>query len=173
MIALCGALTLAEVATALPHTGGMYVFIREGWGRLPAFLFGWTKLVIIRAAALGAVATTFTEDGIRLFGYDPGTAPYRTYVHYIAALAIAALAGVNIVGLRWRSGILNVSAIAKYGALVFRAVVAFAAMPRAQPWNSPRRARARGSPVVRSGSPSWRSYGRTTGGPFCASLPAR
>src|SRR4051812_15954864 len=39
LFALCGALTLAEVAAAYPRTGGVYVFIRESWGRLPAFLF--------------------------------------------------------------------------------------------------------------------------------------
>src|SRR5439155_22259944 len=40
LVALCGALTLAEVAGAYPETGGIYVFIRRAWGRLPAFLFG-------------------------------------------------------------------------------------------------------------------------------------
>ena len=129
VVALCGALTLAEVSTALPYTGGLYVFIRDGWGRLPAFLFGWTELVIIRAAAIGAVATTFVEYAIRLFGHDPGVAPYSEYVHYFAAVAIAALAGVNVIGVRWSARILDVSAIAKYGALVFLAVVAFAAVP--------------------------------------------
>src|SRR5690242_21056511 len=59
VVALCGALTLAEVAGAFPETGGIYVFIRNAWGRLPAFLFGWAELAIIRAAALGAIATTF------------------------------------------------------------------------------------------------------------------
>src|SRR5580704_6671666 len=49
-LVLCGALTLAEVACAFPETGGIYVFIREGWGKLPAFVFGWAELVIIRAA---------------------------------------------------------------------------------------------------------------------------
>src|SRR6266536_2819317 len=58
LFALCGALTLAEVAGAYPRTGGVYVFIREAWGRLPAFLFGWSELVLIRAASLGALATT-------------------------------------------------------------------------------------------------------------------
>src|SRR5512143_2650450 len=51
---LCGALTLAELAGSLPRTGGIFVFLREGWGRLPAFLFGWSELTIIRASALGA-----------------------------------------------------------------------------------------------------------------------
>ncbi|HWC76397.1 MAG TPA: amino acid permease, partial [Blastocatellia bacterium] len=54
---LCGALTYAELAGALPQTGGVYVYLREGFGRLPAFLFGWSELVIIRAAARGAIAT--------------------------------------------------------------------------------------------------------------------
>src|ERR1700760_3154051 len=40
IVALCGALTLAEVAGAFPDTGGIFVFIRKSWGRLPAFLFG-------------------------------------------------------------------------------------------------------------------------------------
>src|ERR687885_2092896 len=82
VLALCGALTLAEVAAALPRTGGIYVFIREGWGRLPAFLFGWAELVIIRAAALGAISTTFAEYSLRVLGNNPSVAPYDTYVHY-------------------------------------------------------------------------------------------
>src|SRR5213595_2953557 len=41
VVAMCGALTLAEVAAAFPDTGGIFVFIRKSWGRLPAFLFGW------------------------------------------------------------------------------------------------------------------------------------
>ena len=127
LVALCGALTLAEVATALPNTGGMYVFIREGWGRQPAFLFGWAELVIIRAAAVGAVATTFAEYSIRLMGHDPATAAYAARVHYGAAAAIAVVAAVNIAGVRWSARILDVSAIAKYGALVFIAAAAFAA----------------------------------------------
>src|SRR5713101_2882098 len=61
LFALCGALTLAEAAGAYPETGGVYVFIREAWGRLTAFLCGWSELVMIRAASLGAVSTTFSE----------------------------------------------------------------------------------------------------------------
>ena len=71
LFALCGALTLAELSGEMPATGGMYVFIREGWGRLPAFLFGWAELVLIRAASLGAISTTFSEYFLRVLGYDP------------------------------------------------------------------------------------------------------
>src|SRR5919202_4648116 len=100
MFALCGALTLAEVGGAFPRTGGMYVYIREGWGRLPAFLFGWAELVIIRAAALGTISTTFAEYLLRVLGINPGVAPYDTYVHYLAAVAIAVTATFNYLGIR-------------------------------------------------------------------------
>src|SRR5215211_4982143 len=88
MLAMCGALSLAEVASALPKTGGIYVFLREGWGRLAAFLFGWAELVIIRAAALGAIAVTFAEYFLRVLGYDPLSEPYASYARYTAAVAI-------------------------------------------------------------------------------------
>ena len=130
-IALCGALTLAEVAGALPETGGLYVFIREAWGRLPAFLFGWAELVVIRAASLGAVATTFAEYFFRVLGYDTAVAPYSDWVHYVAAVAIALTAGFNYVGVRWGALVQNVTTIAKYGGLVFIILLALAlGLPR-------------------------------------------
>ena len=123
-LALCGALTLAEVAGALPHTGGIYVFLREGWGRLVAFLFGWAELVIIRAAALGAIATTFAEYFLRVLGYDPTTAPYNNWVHYVAAVAIAVISALNYVGVRWGSLVQNITTVAKYFGLLFIIIVA-------------------------------------------------
>jgi APA family basic amino acid/polyamine antiporter len=121
---LCGALTLAEIAGAYPRTGGVYVFIRESWGRLPAFLFGWSELVIIRAAALGAIATTFSEYFLRVLGHDPRVVPYSTYVHYIAAAAILITATFNYVGLKWGSLVQNLTTLAKTGALLL--IVMFA-----------------------------------------------
>ena len=126
VVALCGALTLAEVAGAFPDTGGIYVFIRNAWGRLPAFLFGWAELAIIRAAALGAIATTFAEYLLRVLGYDPTVAPYDGWVHYVAAIAIAVIAALNYVGVRWGSLIQNVTTVAKYFGLLFIIVVAIA-----------------------------------------------
>ena len=125
LFALCGALSLAEIAGALPRTGGLYVFIREGWGRLPAFLFGWSEFVIIRAAALGAIATTFAEYTLRFFGYDTGVAPFDVYDNYLAAVAIVFTASLNILGVRWGSLVQNVTTLAKYGGLVFIILVAF------------------------------------------------
>jgi APA family basic amino acid/polyamine antiporter len=124
IVAMCGALTLAEVAAAFPDTGGIFVFIRKSWGRLPAFLFGWAELAIIRAAAVGAIATTFAEYLLRVLGFDPSIAPYDSWVHYVAAAAIAAIATLNYVGLRWGSLIQNVTTVAKYFGLLFIVVAA-------------------------------------------------
>jgi amino acid transporter len=126
LFALCGALTLAELSGAFPQTGGMYVFIREAWGRLTAFLFGWAELVIIRAASLGAISTTFAEYLLRVLGYDPSLAPYSDWVHYVAAVAIVLTATFNYVGVSWSSLVLNLTTLAKYGGLLFIILLAFA-----------------------------------------------
>jgi basic amino acid/polyamine antiporter, APA family len=131
LFALCGALTLAELSGELPATGGMYVFIREGWGRLPAFLFGWAELVLIRAASLGAISTTFSEYFLRVLGFDPSVAPYTDWVHYVAAIAIALTATFNYVGVRTSSLVLNLTTLAKYGGLLFIILLAFSiGLPR-------------------------------------------
>jgi amino acid transporter len=126
LFALCGALTLAELASEVPATGGFYAFLREGWGRLPAFLFGWGQLTIVRAASLGAIAITFAEYFVRVIGFDPGIAPYDRYAQYIAAFAIALTAGFNIIGVRWGSTVINLTTIAKFGGLAFIVVLALA-----------------------------------------------
>ena len=131
LFALCGALTLAELSGELPATGGMYVFIREGWGRLPAFLFGWAELVLIRAASLGAISTTFSEYFLRVLGYDPSVAPYSDWVHYVAAVAIGLTATFNYVGVRTSSFVLNLTTLAKYGGLLFIILLALSiGLPR-------------------------------------------
>lgn len=131
LFALCGALTLAELTGAFPETGGAYVFLREGWGRLTAFLFGWSELTLIRAASLGAISTTFAEYLLRVLGYDPSIEPYTTYVHYVAAIAILLTATFNYVGVRWGSLVQNLTTLAKYGGLSFIIVLALAiGLPR-------------------------------------------
>jgi APA family basic amino acid/polyamine antiporter len=131
LLALCGALTLAEVAGAFPDTGGIFVFIQKAFGRLPAFLFGWAELTIIRAASLGAVATTFAEYFMRVLGLDPGVGRNGDYVHYIAAAAILLTATFNYVGMKTGSLVQNLTTIAKYFGLVFIVVLAIAiGLPR-------------------------------------------
>ncbi len=123
LISLCGALSVAELAASLPHTGGWYVYLREGWGRLPGFLFGWSELVLIRASATGALATVFSEYLMRSLGYDPAAHPVATDV--LAAIAIVLSAAANIRGVRVGAVIAGLSTIAKFGALVFLVLASF------------------------------------------------
>src|SRR6516162_8833330 len=54
-----GALTLAELGAMLPRAGGPYVYLREAYGTLPAFLFVWTEFLIIRAGSIATLAAAF------------------------------------------------------------------------------------------------------------------
>ena len=55
VMSLLGALTYAELATANPEAGGLYCFIRDGFGRLPAFLYGWCLFLVISSATIAAL----------------------------------------------------------------------------------------------------------------------
>src|SRR5213082_3328159 len=125
LLALCGALTYAELAAMFPRSGGVYVYVREGFGRLPAFLYGWSELLLIRASALGAIATPFAEYLLRSLGLDPTRPPYDGAVHWVAALAIVLTATLNYVGVRWSALLLNVTTAAKYAALALLVLLAF------------------------------------------------
>ncbi len=126
IFAICGALTLAEVASALPYTGGVYVFCRDGWGRLAGFLFGWGQVVMIRAASLGAIAITFSEYLFRVLGYNPSADEHMWHVRWVAAVAIGLTGAFNYVGVRFASTVSNVTVAAKYGGLLFIIIAAFA-----------------------------------------------
>jgi amino acid transporter len=121
LISLCGALSVAELAASLPRTGGWYVYLRESWGRLAGFLFGWSELVLIRASATGAVSTVFSEYLQRSFGY----APEETRTNVIAAAAIVFSAAVNIRGAQIGAAFAAVSTAAKFGALGVITLAAF------------------------------------------------
>lgn len=117
LIVLCGALAFAELAASMPETGGMYVYLREGWGRPYAFLYGWAQLVLIRAAALGGISTVFGEYFLRVFGIDPAMHP--RWADYLAVCAILFAAGTNIVGVQFGALFAGLSSIAKFSALAF------------------------------------------------------
>ena len=59
LMSLLGALTYAELATIFPRAGGEYVFIRQAYGRLWGFLYGWTRFFVATSGALAALATGF------------------------------------------------------------------------------------------------------------------
>ena len=123
-ISLCGALSVAELAASLPHTGGWYVYLREAWGRLAAFLLGWAELVLIRASSLGAISTVFGEYLLRSLGYDPVL--YGRTTDYVAAAAVIFAATVNILGVRLGAAIAGISTAAKFGALALLVALSFA-----------------------------------------------
>jgi basic amino acid/polyamine antiporter, APA family len=115
LIVLCGALAFAELAASMPETGGMYVYLREGWGRPYAFMYGWAQAVLIRAAALGGISSVFGEYFLRVFGFDPLV--YPNWPDYLAAGAIAFAAAVNILGVQMGALFVGLSTITKFGAL--------------------------------------------------------
>jgi APA family basic amino acid/polyamine antiporter len=126
LLALCGALSLSEAASAFPRTGGVYAFVKEGFGKLPAFMFGWAEVTVIRASSVGAIAITFAEYFLRSIKVDPSTEANHMTAKYIAAGAIIAMGMVNIWGVKWGTLVLNLTTLAKYGGLLFIVMLAFA-----------------------------------------------
>ncbi len=121
VIALCGALTVAELAGAVPRSGGIFAWLLESFGPLPAFLFGWTELAVIRAASLGATSTIFAE----YLGYFVPLSPMQ--VRYVAATVIVIIGATNYVGVRRAAIVMSVATIAKYVAVMALGLLAFTA----------------------------------------------
>src|SRR5580700_10632264 len=61
MLTIIAALSYGELAAAMPHAGGQYVYLREAFGRLWGFLFGWTTFVVIQTGTIAAVAVAFAK----------------------------------------------------------------------------------------------------------------
>jgi APA family basic amino acid/polyamine antiporter len=95
MIALCGALSFSELSGMFPGAGGVYVYLREIYGRMLGFLYGWSILLVITSGALAALAMIFASY---LVSFIPGAANYQELV---AALCIALLTLWNIRGVEW------------------------------------------------------------------------
>jgi APA family basic amino acid/polyamine antiporter len=110
-IALAGAFAFAELATLFPRAGGQYVYLREAYHPLVAFLFGWASLLMIQGGGLAAVSITFAQYALRLLGRNP------VYATVGAAVAIGVVAAVNYVGVKPGSRLLNVLVILKFVAL--------------------------------------------------------
>lgn len=122
VVALTGALSVAELAAAMPRSGGIFAYLLEGYGPLPAFLFGWTELAVIRASALGATSTIFAE----YLGYFiPLTAED---VHLVAAATILVVGTINYVGVKRAVAVLTPATVAKFAALLVLGLLAFTAI---------------------------------------------
>jgi APA family basic amino acid/polyamine antiporter len=101
VLALLGALTYGELATMKPSAGGVYVYVRDGFGPLPAFLYGWSLLLAISSGAVSALAVAFST-------YLGAVIPLGAVGSKLVALgSIAAVTTVNVLGTRKSSDLQN------------------------------------------------------------------
>ena len=97
-IAIAGAFVYAELAARRPEVGGQYAYLRDAWGPLPAFLYGWSLLLVIQSGGMAAVAITFAR-----YFLDLTHLPLADGV--VAAAALALLTAINCLGVRAGSNV--------------------------------------------------------------------
>lgn len=143
LLALMGALALAEVAVLYPRAGGNYVFLREGYGRLAGFLWGWVEFWIIRSASIAALATVFTEalhDVLRNHAFqeklglslgDPVLGFWSQRL--VTVVVIIGLAWINVRGVRWGGLLQLLITLVKVGSLLAILALPFVAVYFSRP----------------------------------------
>ncbi|HZN32237.1 MAG TPA: amino acid permease [Pirellulaceae bacterium] len=126
---LCGSLSLAELAAMLPHAGGPYVYLREAYGRIAAFLWGWAEFSIIRTGSLGSLACGTVIylnkflDSLETNGALPAFLADLVPLSHVAQaaatiLAVLTLTWINIIGTRSAARTQNITAVIKVGFLI-------------------------------------------------------
>ena len=110
LIALLGAFVYAELAARMPSTGGEYVYLRDTFGPLVGFLFGWTTLLVVQAGGMAAVTIVFARN---LNVLASGALPERAVV----VVTLAALAGINCLGVKSGNGVQGFLGALKVGAI--------------------------------------------------------
>lgn len=120
LVCLFGAFAYAELGAMFPEAGGQYAFLREGWGRFVAFLYGWTFFWVINAGTVAALALGFADNLLPLW-LDPAAiaaeqeSPFWRLVVAIAMILL--LAVVNHFGVVFGALVQNVTTVAKVAAL--------------------------------------------------------
>lgn len=127
-IALCGALTFAELGARFPNAGGQYEILREAWGRLVAFAFVVCNATAVQTGAIAIIALLCAQHLLIAAGR---AAPTPAAVNTLAFLLIALVTLANIWGVRWGSGIQNLTVAAKLATLAAIALLAVAYGPLA------------------------------------------
>ncbi len=110
-IAMVGALVFAELGARSPRAGGHYVYIRDAFGGLPAFLYAWALLLIIGTGAIAAVAVTFADYALSLAHIQ------ESWQLPLAGGAIVLLSVINYVGVHWGAATQNLFTLLKLLAL--------------------------------------------------------
>ncbi|MGY3039863.1 APA family basic amino acid/polyamine antiporter [Rhodanobacter sp. TND4EL1] len=121
LLTLAGVLCYAELGSRRPQAGGIYVYLREAFGLLPGFLFGWTMALINYPGSVAAVATMFAEYLCTALGLSS-----QVYVKPVAVGAIVFIVGINLFGIRagaWMQNIFTVLKLAAVALLVISGLV--------------------------------------------------
>lgn len=111
-VSFLGALTYAELGAANPDAGGLYAYIRDAFGPLPAFLYGWTSFLVIASGSIAALAVAFSNYLSELVPLSPVAA------RAVSALVIVGIAAMNVRGTRESSSVENWATVAKVGGLL-------------------------------------------------------
>lgn len=111
LLTLAGVLCYAELGARRPQAGGIYVYLREAFGSMPAFLFGWTMALINYPGSVAAVATMFAEYFCTAIGLP------LLYVKPAAVGAIVFIVGINLLGIRAGAWMQNIFTVLKLAAI--------------------------------------------------------
>jgi APA family basic amino acid/polyamine antiporter len=117
-LALAGSLSLAELGAATPEAGGVYIYLRDAYGKLAAFLYGWAALLVIESGGIATLAVAFSIYGSTFFPLTP------LERKLVASTVIALLTLVNIAGVRRASAVQTFFTLAKLTGLAI--IVGFA-----------------------------------------------
>jgi basic amino acid/polyamine antiporter, APA family len=135
VLAIAGGLTYAEMGAMFPRSGGVYVFLREAYGPLPAFLYGWAALLVVISGGIAAVAVGFAEylsyffpalsPSVVVMSADAGfTRISISAGQLVAAALIVVIGAINYVGVRRSNFVIVVVTAAKVGALAALPIIA-------------------------------------------------
>ena len=115
-LSLLGALTYAELGAMKPEAGGLYAYLRDAFGPLPAFLYGWASFLVIASGSIAALAVAFAN-------YLSPLLPFHVPGPLISLAVILVVALINIRGTRGSSTVQNWTTGAKFGVLFLLSVV--------------------------------------------------
>jgi APA family basic amino acid/polyamine antiporter len=120
ILSLLGALTYAELAAANPEAGGLYCYIRDGFGRIPAFLYGWCLFLVIASGSIAGLARAFTLYLAEIIPLSPAASTL------VSIAMIAVITAVNVWGTRKSSDLQNWTSLIKVGIIVILSFILFA-----------------------------------------------
>ena len=112
ILSLLGALTYGELSAMNPAAGGLYVYIRDCFGRFPAFLFGWILFFVVSTGSIATLAVAFSNYLGEFVTLGPWTAKL------VSLSMIAVIAAVNVLGTRRSANLQNVTTAIKVTAIV-------------------------------------------------------